>query len=289
MVGTRGLPPEIIDLQDYTESINWLLYGHSGSGKTVMCGKLPGRVLILAPEAGTIAAKRQGSRAKVWPIRKWEDLVDAYEWLANNDHPFDWVVIDSITQMQYKCIRWILAVAVAANPQRDPHIPALQDYQKWQLSMKQMVVDFNELPVNVLWTAQEMVREDPEGEDIILPLIEGKDYQISSWVCAQMDVVSHLALKVVRKKVNGEVAKGFKRTLTCNESPPIFAKDRFDVLGRVVDNPDIAELVKRIKDTETGRPPAKKTTAPRPAARAGAAKRTTPARKTAAARKRVSA
>lgn len=286
MVTTAGMPPEIIDLMDYTESINWLLYGHSGSGKTVIAGKLPGRVLILANEQGTISAKRQGSKAKVWVIRRWEDLVEAYEYLANNEHPFDWVVIDTVTELQYKCIRWILRTVVEANPQRDPHIPAIQDYQKWQLAMKQMIVDFNELPVNILWTAQEMVREDPDGEDIILPLIEGKDYQIASWACAQMDVVSHLALKTVKKKIAGKVERTFVRRLTCNESPPIFAKDRFDVLGRVVDNPDIAELVQRIKDTETGRPPAKKTAA-RTGARAGATRR--PAVKKTTARKRVSA
>lgn len=287
MVATRGLPPEIIDLMDYTESINWLLYGHSGAGKTVIAGKLPGKVLILANEQGTISAKRQGSKAKVWLIRRWEDLVQAYEWLANNDHPFDWVVIDTVTEMQYKCIRWIMRLVVAANPQRDEHIPAQGDHFKWQLAMKQMITDFNELPVNVLWTAQEMVREDPEGEDIILPLIEGKDYQISAWACAQMDVVSHLALKKVKKRVAGKVEATFVRRLTCNESPPIFAKDRYNVLGRVVDNPDIVELVQRIKDTETGRPASKP--ASRPAARAGATKRTTAARKTAATRKRVSA
>jgi hypothetical protein len=282
-----SMPPEIIDLQDYTESINWLLYGHMGSGKTVIGGKLPGRVLILANEQGTIAAKRQGSKAKVWRILKWEDLVEAYEWLANVDKiPFDWIVIDSITDMQYKCIRWIMRNVVLANPQRDPHIPAQGDHFKWQLAMKEMVVDFNELPVNILWTAQEMVREDPEGEDIILPLIEGKDYQISSWVCAQMDVVTHLANKTVKKRVAGKIEKEFVRRLTCNESPPIFAKDRYDVLGRVVDNPDIVAMVKRIHDTETGRPASKP--APRTAARAGTTKRTA-AKKTAATRKRVGA
>jgi phage nucleotide-binding protein len=275
MVATRGLPPEIIDLQDYTESINWLLYGHSGAGKTVIAGKLPGKVLILANEQGTISAKRQGSKAKVWTIRKWEDLAEAYEWLANNDHPFDWVVIDTITQMQYKCIRWIMRTVVAGNPQRDPHIPAQGDHFKWQLAMKEMVTDFNELPVNVLWTAQEMVREDTEGEELVLPLIEGKDYQISAWVCAQMDIVTHLKNLTVKKKAaNGAITKTFVRRLTCNESPPIFAKDRFDVLGRTVDNPDIVELLQRIKDTENGRPTS--TAARRPAARAGvAAKRTT--------------
>ena len=282
------LPPEIIDLEDFTEYMNWLIFGHMGSGKTVIAGQLPGRVLILANEKGTIAAKRQGSKAKVWKISRWEDLVAAYEWLANLDEiPFDWIVIDSVTDMQYKCIRWIMRNVVLASPQRDEDIPAQGDHFKWQLSMKRMVADFNELPVNVLWTAQEMVREDPEGEDIILPLIEGKDYQIASWVCAQMDVVAHLANKTVKKRVNGQVQKVFVRRLTVNESPPIFAKDRYDVLGRVVDNPNIAELVQKVLDSETGRPVKK--TASRSAARAGATKRTTAAKKTAASRRRVNA
>lgn len=275
------LPPEIIDLEDYTETMNWLVYGHMGSGKTVLAGKLP-RTLILANEKGTIAAKRQNSKAKVWKILRWEDLVKAYEWLANNDHPFDWVVIDSVTDMQYKCIRWIMRNVVKDNPKRDPDIPAKGDHFKWQLSMKRMVADFNDLPVNVMWTAQEMVREDPEGEDIILPLIEGKDYQIASWVCAQMDVVGHLSLKKVRDAKTKQVK--VVRRLTVNESPPIFAKDRYDVLGRAVDNPDILEMLAKIKASETGRPAR---TASRTAARAGATKR--PAAKKAATTRRRTA
>lgn len=281
------MPPEIIDLEDYTESMNWLIYGRSGCGKTVMGGQLPGRVLIIANEKGTIAAKRQGSKAKVWKITIWEDLVKAYEWLANGGCDlFDWIVIDSITDMQYKCIRWIMRNVVKAKPHRDQDIPAIDDHFKWQLSMKRMLVDFNDLPINVMWTAQEMIREDPEGEDIVLPLIEGKDYQISSWACAQMDVVGHLELKPVIKEVNGKKAKSFTRRLTVNESPPVFAKDRYGVLGRVIDSPSVAVMIKTIADSETGRPTR---TAPRTAARAGTAKRTTAAKKTAATRKRVSA
>lgn len=278
MVATRGLPPEIIDLENFTESMNWLVYGHTGVGKTVIAGQLPGRVLILATEKGTIAAKRQGSKAKVWTIRKWEDLAKAYEWLANNDHPFDWVVVDSITDMQYKCIRWIMRVVVSDNPKRDPHIPAPGDHFKWQLAMKEMITDFNELPVNVFWTAQEMIREDPDGEPVILPLIEGKDYQISSWVCATMDVVAHLDHKKVKAKGSEETR--LVRILTCNESPPIFAKDRYDVLGRVVRGPNVAILMKKIADSETGRPD-------RTAVRMGT--RQTATRKTAPPRRRVSA
>jgi hypothetical protein len=286
MVTTRGLPPEIIDLEDFTETMNWLIFGHMGAGKTVIAGKLPGSVLILANEQGTIAAKRQGSKAKVWKIKRWEDLVKAYEWMANLDViPFDWIVIDTITDMQYKCIRWIMRNVVAANPQRDLDIPAQGDHFKWQLAMKRMVADFNELPVNILWTAQEMVREDPEGEDIILPLIEGKDYQISSWVCAQMDVVAHLAQKNIKRRVDGKVEKVFVRRLTVNESPPIFAKDRYDVLGRVIDNPDIAEMVSKVISSESGRPPK---TASRSAARAGTVRRPA-AKKAATTRKRVGA
>jgi hypothetical protein len=240
----------------------------------VIGGKLP-NALFIATENGTISAKRQGSKAKAWPIHHWNDLVKAYEWVAENPEVFDWVIIDSITDMQMKAIRGIMQDVVKQNAKRDPDIPAKGDHFKWQLVMKRMITDFNELPVNVLWTAQEMVREDPEGDDIILPLIEGKDYQISSWACAQMHVVANLQFKKVRVKGSKET-KVIRRLIT-GESPPYFAKDRYDVLGRYIDNPDINKIIKMIDDSETGRP----AKAEKPAKKAAAKKATPRKRKSA--------
>lgn len=265
----EALPPEIQDIDDFTESINILVYGDSGCGKTVMGSALPD-LLIVAAEPGTVSAKRAGSRAKVWPIHEWNDLVKVRDYLAYSQHPFKWVLMDSATKMQAICIRDIMRANVKANPKRDPHIPAIQDYFKWQLMMKEMVVDFNELSINTLWTAQKMVRDDPEGDPVILPLIEGKDYQISAYVCAQMDVVMHMDLT----KVKSGSGVSIERRLITGNTPPYFAKDRYSILGDVIIRPDINKIIGLIQDSEK-KPEAKPTPA---------AKKAAPARRRAAAR-----
>lgn len=257
------LPPEITDLDDYTESINILIHGDTGTGKTVLAAALP-KLLIIAVEEGTISAKRWGSNAKVWKINHWNDLVKAYEWLRNNDHPFEWVMIDSITAAQMRCLRGIMETAVKNNPSRDPDIPAIQDHFKWQLLMKRMVIDFNELPVNMCWIARSMVREDTEGDDIVVPLVEGKDYQISAWVCGEMHLLAYLK-KI--KKGKGDQAKVVRRLYT-NDHPTYWCKDRYDVLGRFIDSPDINQIVKTIQESEGEERPKRKTTRTRTRKRA---------------------
>lgn len=231
------LPRAIQDLDDFTESKNVLLYGDTGVGKTAQLATLNGKVLILATESGTVTIKRflrryklAGGQIKVWPVNQWSDLVEAYMYLQDNCKAWDWIAVDSLTNMQQLALRSILENAVKNNPERDPDIPAIQDHQKWQNMFKRFVTDFNQLPVNVLWTATAMRREDQEGEDLTLPAIQGKDYEISAWVCAQMHVVTYYG-----KRTRG---KGDKRTLIrrllFEGVPPYFAKDRYGVFPRVV-------------------------------------------------------
>jgi hypothetical protein len=269
------LPPEIHDLEDFTESQNWMLYGPMGVGKTSLMGQLP-NLLILAAEPGTISAKRRGSKAKLWKIKHLSDFTKAYEWLANNDHPFQWIAIDSITMLQNRAIRAIMEDVVKANSTRDPDIPAKGDHFKWQLVMKRIVTDFVDLPINTIWTAHEMVRENPNGEDILLPLVEGKDYQIAAQICGMMDVVGHYDFRKV--KVRGSDEGKLVRRLTVSESPPIYAKDRYGVMGRYVNDPNLAELVQKIEDSFTGKPA--RTT--RTAVRRTAAKKATTRRRVSA-------
>jgi hypothetical protein len=244
------LPPDIEDLDDYTESINILCHADTGAGKTVMWSRLP-NVLILAVEEGAVSAKRwervkprpkSAGIIKVWKVPHWDVLVEAYEWLRDNDHPFDWVLIDSISAAQTRCLRGIMEHVVKQNKTRDPDIPAIQDHFKWQLMMKRMVTDFNELPVNIVWLARSMNKEDPDGEDIVVPLIEGKDYQISAWVCGEVHLLCYLK-KV--KKGKGDDHKMVRKLYT-NEHPMYWCKDRYNILPHVITNPDANKIVQAI-------------------------------------------
>lgn len=243
---TARVPDAVIDLEDYVESHNFLIHSDTGAGKTVLAANLPD-CLILAIEKGTISAKRRGSKAKVWKIKTWAELIEAFEWLRDTTEagtcPFKWVVIDSLTAAQVKCLRAIMDKVVADNPSRDPDIPAPGDHFKWQLLMKRMVLDFVEMDINVCFLAQSMQKEDPDGEDIILPLIEGKDYQISAWVCAQVHLLAYLKKTSKGKGDDRRVT----RRLYVNDHPMYWCKDRYDVLGRYIDNPDIVAIVRKVE------------------------------------------
>lgn len=229
---------KIIKVVDYDESINMLIYGDSGVGKTVLCGTGE-KSLILGLESGVISAGRQRSTADLWPVKSWQDVEDCFLYLQGGGHSdYKWVHIDSLTDMQEKLLRHILDSAMEDNKSRDPDIPAIQDHQKWQNMLKRFVNGFNDLPLNVHYTALEMRRENEEAEDIVLPLILGKDYQISQTICGKMHVVGRMSKKVVG---SGDDRKT-QRRIQFEQIPPYFAKDRFDCLPRYLANPTIPKI-----------------------------------------------
>lgn len=244
--------PKIIDIEELDESINMLVYGPSGVGKTVFGGSAD-KVLFLAVEQGTVSAKRQGSKAKVWPIEKWSDLEEAYLWLNENpDHGFQWVVLDSVTQMQQMALRAILDEAVAENGSRDPDIPAIHDHQKWQNMFKRFILAFCDLPVNVLFTALVRNEEDEEGEPFLTPDIQGKGYQISQYVCGMMSCYGYMKIVRAAQKVknkDGEVVTKTiqKRRIIWQDNKTVRGKDRYNVLAPFTEDKTLQEITDLIK------------------------------------------
>lgn len=221
--------PPIISLEEYTESINMCIYGDSGIGKTVFAGTAP-NALFLAIERGTVSAARQGSKADLWQINHWNDLETALDWLQDNPNAYEWVIIDSTTEMQKLCMRGILDNAVEENNKRDRDIPALQDWQKYYNLFDRFVAAFNSLPVNILYTALTIRVDNEDSEELVLPDIQGRGYHNAQTFCASMDVVAYYRKTMDGK---GEDAES-KRSMLFESSPPYFAKDRYGVFPRWV-------------------------------------------------------
>lgn len=271
-------PSEVIDLQDEDEYVNLLMYGDSGIGKTVLAGS-DDDVLFIAPEDnGTLSAKRFGSTAKKWKINGWDDIVAAYKWLYSLDPiPFNWVVLDSLTEMQDMCMRKILEEGMEINPSRDPDTPQLQDWIPYQNRFMRLVKSFNSLPVNVLYTALQMEEETEEGDKIALPMMQGKGTQYAKKVASTMTSFGRMSVQRKRVGKDDDDHPIFEelRIIQWKASKSVMAKDRTRCLepktiigeGKLGGLKDIRELLEAgpRPATQPGRVPPRKKRRRRPA------------------------
>lgn len=216
---------ELEELSSFQESINILIYGPSGHGKTVLAGGAPNATFI-STEKGAVAAKVAGSQAHLLRTPNWEKVLAAKKYCDEHYGEEDWVILDSLTKMQVLMIRWILKKINADNSNRDLDIPAIQDHQKWQNMFKRFVDSLIDAPYNVIFICTEMYKEDPDGDDIVLPAITGQGYEVCNYVRAQTDV--NLFYMATTNKA-GEIVR---RALAQPYEQYVAPKDRFNALGR---------------------------------------------------------
>ena len=236
------LPRAIVDLEEYTESWNWLLYGPAGIGKTTLAAQLDNN-LILAVEKGTSRkgtnTLARGKNVKVWPINSLADLEEAYLYLKNEDHPFKVTTIDTGTALQIQTMKEILDLAHERNPEKfDRDVAQLQDYLKMQKMFKRIVNDFNDLPINVLWIAHMMEYENGDGDIETLPAFDGKEAKMARFMCHTPDVVTYYYEKADKPVKDGKkivTPEVLRRRMLFKNAGGKFAKTRFDVFGTFVD------------------------------------------------------
>lgn len=221
------------DLATSQQTINVLLAGPSGHGKTVLASFAPRCTIISTETGGPISAKRAGSRARAITALDWEHVVAAKKWCDEHLKAGDWVVLDSLTKMQVLMVRWILRLRHSENSSRDLDIPAIQDHQKWQNYFKRFVDQFIDAPYNVVFICGDMIRTDHDGEDIVLPHIEGKDYAICNYVRAQTSLNIYYAVTdKLSPEEEPEDGSPVRRALFQPFPPFVFPKDRFILFGR---------------------------------------------------------
>jgi hypothetical protein len=241
-----------VPLEDFNESINLLVYGMPGCGKTVFAGFAPNAVFI-SSEPGAISAKRAGSTASLFKVTVPED---AWQWLRDAQNGRythrDWAIIDTITMFQNKIMRATLDAMVAKYPHRDLDLPDKAEHQKTQNELKRWVEQVVDLPMNCLFLAHAMQVEDNEGGGMMLPSIQGgadKGYVIANYVMALMNSVGYMGIKTLKSK-NGtrEVRRILWQPIhDPNKDLLYVAKDHFGALGRYTDDATMPEIIEMIE------------------------------------------
>lgn len=229
-------------VSEVSTSVNMLLYGDSGVGKTVFAGS--GREngkndLIIDVEGGTLSAARSKSQSNVIPATDYDTFVSIVEAIEKEPDRFEWVVVDSLTKLQDVIWNKILEEAVAKNPSRSPYKRELQEYGEAQSRLKDLVERLKNSEANVLFVTLADTEVDEDGNNVRVPAIHGSQGRVQAWVSAQMDVVAYL--RVVQTK------EGNVRVTHFNKTPEFYAKDRLKMYpGKGVKNLTLEKYTDKI-------------------------------------------
>lgn len=213
------------------ESINMVLYGDPGSGKTVFAGS--GREngkhdLIVAIEQGTKSAAQMGSQASVIEAKDWDTLVAVVDAIIDEPDRYEWVIIDSLTKMQDIIWQEILANATRRSPDRSQYKKELQEYGEAQERLKEIVRRLNESSANIIYTAMADLAEDEDANEYRLPAIHGGKGAMAWWVCGEVDVVCYLSIIHRDKRAI--------RSFQFNKTRNVLAKDRMNLFEKAQGN-----------------------------------------------------
>lgn len=243
-------PKAIISLQDakYTSRKNWLVFGQSGIGKSVLAGTAPNSLLLTTEAEGAISAKARGSKAQELKVPSWEDWLEYMRWLEHSGHKdYDWINLDSLDELEEHAWNAIMGHTNSRSVGGSFRARSRNDYPLVWAAMAEQVDRLIRLPTNILITAKTMRVdvETDEGEDttLALPLVGStKRGDLAMKICGKMTLVGYY-----RGIRNEETGKKIRRLHT-EDSERWIAKDRHDTFGRYISNPNIADMEKAVEE-----------------------------------------
>lgn len=142
----------------------FLIYARNKKGKSTF-GISAGieKTLVLDPEDGTNEMKTKNPH--VWKIGRWEDLDDAYNYLRYSQHQYEWVVVDGLTKFSNLALKHVMHMQEEKSLDRIPGFVQQRDYGKSGELMKDLLTRFHNLPMGIVFTAQERQEEAFDSEE----------------------------------------------------------------------------------------------------------------------------
>lgn len=253
-MATRGSHPKIQPLGADSLYISMMVVAESGFGKTVLAGTADSMLILSVDPEGTDSALYQGSKADQWVIRDYNDMDEAYRYLRDTGHKeYDWLCIDSGTEMQKIFQKTWLEKNAHKAGKRDPEVLGMDGHQVTQLQLIRFVKQINDLPMHKMWTALPLRLEDAEGEPYYLPQFHGGKGDVALQVMGYMKVQGFGEFVEKKVKRGGKVETKISRRYHFQPYGPYKGKDRYDALGPFLDDPTLPGITATIEAARPGR------------------------------------
>lgn len=236
----KAIKDEII-LPGSVPHVRLCAFGRNGSGKTRLGGSFPNVLVIDCNEEGDRSIKGvPGTR--VIHVRTWEKIGTIYWYLKTAKHPFKSFAIDTITEMNAMAMDFVLGEAEQRDPTREKSMPGKRDYNRSGMLMRGMLLAYRNLPMNVIFLAQERIVRDPDTQEI-LDITVDLPAGCRGVAMGSAGILGRLEPKEVRVRRDGKVKREWQDTLRVGEHDLIKTKDRTNLLGPVLREPNAAKII----------------------------------------------
>lgn len=170
--------------------ISILIYSDPGVGKTTLAATLPvDETLIINTEAGLGPLLGTSHLVSNFNAENIDKLMEMYEYLRTQKHPFKYVVVDNISELE----QWII---LALTHGRGKQYTELREYGDAAFKIRELMHLFRDLVykgMSVVLNAWEMPLEirNVQGE-VITKTFPKLNKRVSPELCGIVDVVGHL-------------------------------------------------------------------------------------------------
>ena len=245
----------ITPIGDIKSARSWAIYGRSGSGKTTFASTFPGPTLLLDIEDRGTDSIRDCAHIDVAKVEEWEDMEDIYD-LVKGKTKYKTVVFDTITQLQLIGANMVLA------KKRKPMIESLrwgsltmQDYGNLAAAMKEMITRFRNLPLEVVFLAQERTSHDESTDDSVITPEVGPALtpSIASHLNACVSIIASTYIKRRRRKKGKDTEIIATHSMRIGPDPVYTTKVRKPkqiVLPDAIEDPTYQDVIDIIEGRE---------------------------------------
>jgi hypothetical protein len=239
----KDVESRIIDVRDFSSKVKVLVYGDNGSGKTRFAATAPKPIIIDCNEKGTQSVRNYPD-CKVFPAENWEDFAYAYWYLREGKHKFQSVIVDTLTMAQMLCIQAVLRQQEDRDPNRPPNMPDKRTWGQVGEMMTEQILRYRNLDMHVIFVAQKRkdFSEEDDAEDFFVPDISPASRAAAT---ASVGIIGYMwqgKVKSVDKKKK-KTSDKYAPKLLVGPHEKYKTKDRTGLLGSVVINPTMAQII----------------------------------------------
>jgi phage nucleotide-binding protein len=230
----------------------FLIYGEPGTRKTRLAASAPEPLIIDVNDQGQDSVRNDLDPRYYW-LDNWNDLNDVYWYLQSGNHDFQTVVIDHVTNLQNICMNFVLGDEASRDASRDPDMPTRQAWGKVGQLMKTQIINFRNLPMNVIFLAHVRSNEvEAEDDETYIKLTPEVSPQVQKVLTGSVGTIGLMTKKEVwvRNKGKGTKRREVRTRLMFADSERYVSKDRNHVFGEYIDAPDMSEMIERIYQTK---------------------------------------